>query len=60
MRAATWPSAPRAPRRAGPVMVIYPEGIWYRAATAEDVDEIFEQHVKQGKLVERLVMVFAK
>jgi (2Fe-2S) ferredoxin len=50
----------RRARRAGPVMVIYPEGIWYRPATAEDVDEIFEQHVKQGKLVERLVMVFAK
>jgi (2Fe-2S) ferredoxin len=45
---------------AGPVMVIYPEGIWYRPTTAEDIDEIVEQHIKQGKLVERLVMVFAK
>nr|WP_294522044.1 hypothetical protein [uncultured Rhodopila sp.] len=41
-------------------MVIYPEGIWYGPTTADDVDEIIEPHVKQGKLVERLVMVFAK
>ena len=45
---------------AGPVMVIYPEGVWYRPTTPEDIDEIVESHFKQGKLVERLVMIFAK
>lgn len=38
----------------GPVMVIYPDGIWYRYETESDVDEILESHVKGGKVVERL------
>lgn len=46
--------------KAGPLMVVYPEGIWYRPERPEDIDEIFETHLKGGKLVERLVMVFAK
>lgn len=45
---------------AGPMMVVYPEGIWYRPTTPEDIDEIVESHLKQGKLVERLVMIFAR
>ena len=45
---------------AGPLMVVYPEGIWYRPTTAEDVDEIVESHLKQGKPVERLIMVLAR
>jgi (2Fe-2S) ferredoxin len=46
--------------KAGPLLVIYPEGIWYRPVTLEDVDEIFEQHLKQDRLVERLVVVLAR
>lgn len=38
----------------GPTMVIYPEGIWYRYDTREDVDEILERHVIGGQVVERL------
>jgi len=38
----------------GPTMVIYPGGIWYRYKTEEDVDEILDQHVAKGKVVERL------
>jgi (2Fe-2S) ferredoxin len=45
---------------AGPVMVICPQGIWFRPTTAEDIDETIEHHIKQGKLVERSLMVFAK
>lgn len=45
---------------AGPLMVVYPEGIWYRPTSPEDIDEIVDTHLKGGKLVERLVMVFAK
>jgi len=45
---------------AGPLMVVYPEGIWYRPGTPEDIDEIVETHLKNGELVERLVMVFAR
>ena len=45
---------------AGPLMVVYPEGIWYRPTTPEDIDEIVESHFKQGKLVERLVMILTR
>lgn len=40
----------------GPVMVIYPEGVWYSYRTAEDVDEILETHLRQGGRVERLLL----
>jgi len=45
---------------AGPLMVIYPEGVWYTPKTAEDIDEIVETHLKQGKLAENLVVVLAR
>lgn len=38
----------------GPVIVIYPEGIWYSYVDRDDLDEIFESHLLQGKVVERL------
>jgi len=38
----------------GPVLVVYPEETWYTYLDKEDIDEIIEQHVQQGKIVERL------
>lgn len=38
-----------------PVFVVYPEGVWYRNVTKADLDEIFEKHLKNGEVVERLV-----
>ena len=38
----------------GPMLVIYPEGIWYRYESTQDIDEIIESHLIQGKVVERL------
>lgn len=38
----------------GPVMVIYPEAVWYTYVDQEDIDEIIDQHLVQGKVVERL------
>ena len=40
----------------GPVMVIYPEGIWYSYRTEEDVDEILDVHLVKGGRVERLML----
>lgn len=40
----------------GPVVVIYPDGVWYNKVKPEDVDEILDQHIGQGKKVERLEM----
>ena len=38
----------------GPVLVVYPEGIWYTYVDRSDIDEIIEQHLQQGRVVERL------
>ncbi|MCK5777442.1 MAG: (2Fe-2S) ferredoxin domain-containing protein [Rhodospirillales bacterium] len=40
----------------GPTIVIYPEGIWYRAENAEDIDEIISEHLQNGRPVERLML----
>ncbi len=38
----------------GPVIVIYPEGVWYTYVDKEDVDEIIDEHILNGRVVERL------
>ncbi len=38
----------------GPVLVIYPDGVWYQYKTKADIDEIFEQHIKNNQRIERL------
>ena len=38
----------------GPVLVVYPEAVWYTYVDQEDLDEIIESHLVQGKKVERL------
>jgi (2Fe-2S) ferredoxin len=40
----------------GPNMVIYPEGVWYRYESTQDIDEILETHVKNGGRVGRLML----
>jgi len=39
----------------GPVMVVYPEGVWYRHVQMSDIPEIVNQHLLYGKPVGRLV-----
>mgnify|MGYP001331494540 FL=1 len=38
----------------GPCIVIYPEGIWYRANNKTDIDSIIENHITSGKRVDDL------
>jgi (2Fe-2S) ferredoxin len=38
----------------GPVMVIYPEAVWYTYVDRQDIDEIVEEHLVNGRVVERL------
>jgi (2Fe-2S) ferredoxin len=40
---------------AGPVVVVYPEAVWYSYVDAQDIDEIVESHLKNGQVVERLL-----
>lgn len=32
----------------GPTVVIYPEGVWYKVTSTEDVDRVLREHVQAG------------
>jgi (2Fe-2S) ferredoxin len=38
----------------GPVLVVYPEAVWYTYVDKHDIDEIISSHLQQGQVVERL------
>lgn len=38
----------------GPVIVVYPEGVWYTYVDENDLDEIIEEHLRHGRIVKRL------
>jgi len=38
----------------GPCIVIYPEAVWYTYVDRSDIDEIVEEHLRNGRIVERL------
>ncbi|HHY46755.1 MAG TPA: NADH-quinone oxidoreductase subunit NuoF [Firmicutes bacterium] len=39
----------------GPVMVVYPEGVFYRKVRPEDARDIVQEHLLKGRPVERLL-----
>ena len=38
----------------GPVMVVYPDAVWYTYVDKSDIDEIIDEHLIHGRVVERL------
>lgn len=38
----------------GPVVIVYPEGVWYGSVTPDDVEEIMDKHIEGGEIVKRL------
>ncbi len=40
----------------GPVIVVYPEAVWYTYVDHEDLDEIIDCHLINGQVVERLLL----
>lgn len=38
----------------GPVAVVYPDNVWYTYIDKEDVDEIINEHLLNGRVVKRL------
>ncbi len=38
----------------GPVLVVYPDATWYTYVDQEDIDEIINEHLVHGRVVERL------
>lgn len=40
----------------GPVVVVYPHGVWYSYRDQGDINEIVDSHLRGGRVVERLLM----
>lgn len=40
----------------GTAVMVYPEGVWYAQVRADDVPEIVEEHIVNGRVVERLCL----
>ena len=40
----------------GPILVVYPEGIWYGRVTIEDIPEIVERTILRGEVIQRLLL----
>ena len=40
----------------GPILVVYPDGVWYTYVDRSDIDEIIDRHIVGGEIVERLVI----
>jgi (2Fe-2S) ferredoxin len=38
----------------GPCAVVYPDAVWYTYVDRGDIDEIIEEHLRHGRIVERL------
>ena len=38
----------------GPIVVIYPDNVWYGSVTLDDVETIMEEHIEGGKIAEKL------
>ena len=41
----------------GAAVLVYPDGIWYAQVRAADVPEIIEEHLLNGRVVERLALL---
>ena len=40
----------------GPVLVVYPNETWYTFFDKDDIDEIIDEHLVNGNIVERLLI----
>jgi (2Fe-2S) ferredoxin len=38
----------------GPVIVVYPQAVWYTYVDQDDLEEILTEHLVRGRVIERL------
>jgi (2Fe-2S) ferredoxin len=41
----------------GPILVVYPEGVWYRATTTEVIERIIQEHLLNNRVVEEFAFL---
>ena len=39
----------------GPIVVVYPDGVWYAGVTPALLERIVKEHLREGKIVEEAV-----
>lgn len=42
----------------GPVIAVYPEGIFYKNVQLSDVEQIVQEHIENDRIVERLKLAY--
>ena len=41
----------------GPILVVYPDGVWYRATTPEVIERIIQEHLLNNQIVEEYLFL---
>jgi|GEM_PF-6605641 len=40
----------------GPIVMVYPDNVWYKGVAPGDVEEMMDSHIEGGDTIERLEM----
>ncbi len=40
----------------GPILLVYPDGVWYHSARPAVIEQVIQEHLLQGKIVEEYVL----
>lgn len=41
----------------GPILVVYPDGVWYHSATSEVIERILQEHILASQVVQKYVFL---